>query len=140
MGQCGLRILGDPKKSGGASVPHGSQSSEWGSQLSQLKMLSLGAGFLLCVAINREPPHRGSTTLLAGAQQKAEAWRDNAFRLSPPQEWCGSVPQDSVKFGDVKLSRAPEIKSFSHSRGEHRVWMETRETKVVDCFFLVRAH
>jgi len=56
-------------------VQQSSQASEWGSRL---KTASLGAGFLLWVAINCELLHSHATALLAGVQQKTETG------LTPP--------------------------------------------------------
>lgn len=48
-----------------------------------------------------------------------------------------SILQESIKLGDWKLGRVPEIKKFSHRLDEHRT--ETRETRVID-YFSVSAH
>lgn len=43
----------------------------------------------------------------------------------------GSVLQESLKFGVLKLSRVPEIRKIEHRQGEYRVLTETRETRVI---------
>lgn len=50
-----------------------------------------------------------------------------------------SVPWESLKFGVLKLSCVPEIKTLSHRPREHRVLTETGETRVIDCSS-VRTH
>jgi len=54
---------------------------------------------------------------------------------SPREEWHGSALQESAGFGDSKRGHVPEIETLSHRPGEHRVWPETGETGVIDCFF-----
>ena len=48
----------------------------------------------------------------------------------------GCEPQESAGFGESKQSCVPVIEMLSHRLGEHGVELETRETGVIDCFFL----
>ena len=50
------------------------------------------------------------------------------------------MPQEFAGFGDSKWShKLGEIETLGHRLCKHKVWMETRETGVMDCFSL-RAH
>ena len=57
----------------------------------------------------------------------------------PSKELHECTSQEAIKFGDSKQGGEPEIKMLAHRLGENRVWMETREGRVID-HFSMRAH
>lgn len=73
------------------------QNSQVWEQGSWLKTASLGVSFLLCVSINCKPQIDLATTLLVGAQKKAE---DGGTPLSLSQEEnLGSMLKELINFG-----------------------------------------
>ena len=97
--------------------------------------MSLGVSFLLCVAINCELLTAQLCDHFSG-RGPAEG-RSMASTLTPQEEQCGLALQESIKFRVLKFSCMPEMKS--HGPGECRVWIETREKRLMDCSS-VRAH
>ena len=53
--------------------------------------------------------------------------------------WIRSMPQESAGFGGSKGGGLPEIAILRHRVGEHGGGMATRESGVIDCFFM-RVH
>ena len=49
------------------------------------------------------------------------------------------MPQKSAGFGDSKGGGMPEIAMLRHQVGEHGGGMATRESGMIDCFFM-RVH
>ena len=64
---------------------------------------SLGAGFLLYIAIHYKLLHSQVTAFLGRVQQNAEVL----------QGQCGFTTQESIKFGVLKLSHMPKIKTVT---------------------------
>ena len=67
-------------------------------------------------------------------------WPANSKRMARPslEEQLGSSLGESLKFAIMKLSCAPEVKKqqqqLIHRQGEHRLLMETGDTRgVIDC-------
>ena len=114
------------KKNGGDWVQQSSQALEWGSQV---QTASPGAGFLLGVVINCELHHREAWSR---GQARGRPWQLPPL-THPEGGVCRCTPQESIKYGESKRGCVPEIKILSPSLSEHRVWAETRETRVIDC-------
>ena len=47
----------------------------------------------------------------------------------PPEEQCGSMPWESLKFRVLKLSYVPELKKLGYRQGECKVLMETENIR-----------
>lgn len=90
--------------------------------------VSLGAYFLLCVAVNCEQLHGSVITLLGEAQQKAEVWRDPLF--SPGRDRLGLCLRslsdleicNSVAFLRIKCSDTGRVNT---------VLLETWDTRLI---------
>ena len=106
-------------------------------QGSWLKTAHLGMGFLLRVAINHKLLHDWAALSWQGPA-RAEVWQ-NPPPTSLRRNSMGPHVAEVHKIWKLKLSRVPEIKMLSHRLCEHRVMIETRETRVMD-YFTVRTH
>lgn len=89
--------------------------------------------FQLSVAINHELGHNWVTGLKGGLST-----RKNHSEMFLPLPGIAKWEHNSGVCRVLRLimgSHASDI-MFGHRLGEHRVWRETRETKVIDCFTL----
>ena len=99
--------------------------------------MSSGVGSQLRAAIYCKLWHSQVTDLQAGDQQVGEPPQEPPSY--PQEEWCGCMPQEFAGFVDTKRGHMPEIEMLDHRLGEHRLWPETRQSRMIDSFFL-RVH